>query len=70
MSIEELEVKTVSIEEGNYGGIEKMCLWRYRVLVPVFGDYYTAGRSTRQGDLISIQSSVHDRPIPSYINLA
>ena len=32
VSIEGLEVMTVNIKEGKYGGGEKMCLWRYRVL--------------------------------------
>ena len=31
VSIEGLEVITVNINEGKYGGGERMCLWRYRV---------------------------------------
>ena len=40
---------------------EKRCVYGdtecFGIVVPVFGSCYTVGRSTRQGDLISIQCS-------------
>ena len=57
VSIEGLEVMTVNIwgHRCVYGDTE--C---FGIVVPVFGAYYTVGRSTRQGDLITIQGSVPD----------
>ena len=54
---------------GNDCGYRGRKLWGHRkdlsmeiecfgIVIPVFGGCYTVGRSTRQGDLISIRSSV------------